>query len=564
MSIFKHDDKNLKQIFREYWFSFPKYQRLYSWGEEQISQLFSDIKDAYETNPKKPFFIGSIVVCKNKKNDYKEVIDGQQRLTTLAILTALLSGQTKIKEKTTDGGYTISRENLKDMLKKNKIKVEYKITPNNKPATFHNFIENCINQTDEFINYKKPTNAELKQEGNVLAKYINTLKIFEREIETIKNLQKFTDFIYNQVTTIIIECEERSSALKVFQILNDRGMPLTASDIIKTYFIDECHKQHSSEEYLDQNWNELRDALNEKEVSLDTFFTMFLYYKIAQNPKESLEDSFKKHILKVKKFSVQKTIKDLNNFATFYPDPNYNIDKIKKSIKAKKLKYIYSLYYLSWGMYINSIIMTIFMSNYKEKEKLLKIIRDFYYKYYIAGATLNAIKQISFNLIKWIKDKKTLKEIEKSLEKKILDDKIEKNAKDNITEDNLKGERFIKPLLLSLEYSSTDTDYFIDLNRSVQIEHIFPIDSSKWAKKKVKELRPYLWSLGNLTLLKDSKNSKIKNNTFNKKKKEYKNSCFDLTKEIANNYKDWNEKYLNKRKDELLKMVIEEFNFISK
>ena len=82
--------KSIKEIFdvtNKY--IIPLYQRNYAWGKEQIEALIQDICEAYERDKEGNYYIGSLVVLRRHNGDY-EVIDGQQRLTTLSLLTKIL------------------------------------------------------------------------------------------------------------------------------------------------------------------------------------------------------------------------------------------------------------------------------------------------------------------------------------------------------------------------------------------------------------------------------------------------------------------------------------------
>lgn len=561
--IFNPEVKNLFGIFKEKFFSIPKYQRMYSWSDEQVIQLFDDIKEAYDD--KKPYFLGSMLICPPKEGQYYDVIDGQQRLITLAILTALLSKNNNLQEKKNLETNIVAREDLFEMINKNKLKIETgRIKPND-PYVFNEF----LGAIDKYIDIEI-TKKELRQENNILAKYINTLQKFNKKIdeEIIKksvNLQDFVNFLYHNVYVILIEVHTRDFALKIFQILNDRGRPLTSSDIIKADLIDESREEDYSD--FDKKWDSLRSKVNENNCSLDTFFTLYLYYKTAENPKESLHASFKKQILKG--HSVGDILIDLDEFIKCFPDPESNGTLFDERIDKKNWKYIYALRYLRWEMYINSIIMTALISKYNNIDKLLKDLRDFYYKCFIAGITLDRIKQISFNLIKYIKEPRKEEEIYNELRSWLRNNKVEDKALANLKED-LQGEKFVKPLLFTLEYhiqQDQDEEKFLRLkDRTIQLEHIYPQDDSKWNESISRELNPYLWKLGNLTLLSGRKNSSIKNEIFEIKKtgkskiKGYKDSGFAMTRALCD-YKQWDKNSVEDRQKKLIELIEQEFNF---
>src|SRR5690606_17680580 len=121
---------------------------------------------------------------------------------------------------------------------------------------------------------------------------------------------------------------------------------------------------------------------------------------------------------------------------------------------------------------------------YNDYNELQKVLRRFYYLYWIAGKTLTQIKQSSFNIIKSIKENKPILEIKKELEDKLEKDDIKKLALLNLTSENISYEPWIKPLLLLIEYNATDDSKlsFIELNKDLHLEHILPVQYKRFTE----------------------------------------------------------------------------------
>jgi len=214
-------------------------------------------------------------------------------------------------------------------------------------------------------------------------------------------------------------------------------------------------------------------------------------------------------------------------------------------------KVIYSFWYIRWSMYWKSILLTALHTDYDGYDELAKQLRRFYYLYWIAGKTLSQIKQSSFNLIKWIKEKKPVSEISEELNNKLEDDKIESLAKKNLL-GHIAFEPWCKPLLLLMEYNATDNDKpnFIELNKDLHLEHIFPIKYAKyeeWGHITDNFASAWLHSAGNLTLLSGAKNIEASNNPFPIKMEVYKGkgkyddknnkiTSFVITQQIVNDF----------------------------
>ena len=93
-------EHNLLKVFSdEYFFEIPLYQRPYAWTTEQVGELLDDLTDAMERDKEEPYFLGSVVLIKNDRDEMSQVVDGQQRLTTLTMLLCVLrdiSGDSKM------------------------------------------------------------------------------------------------------------------------------------------------------------------------------------------------------------------------------------------------------------------------------------------------------------------------------------------------------------------------------------------------------------------------------------------------------------------------------------
>ncbi|MFQ5715473.1 MAG: DUF262 domain-containing protein [Nitrospinales bacterium] len=96
----------LRKIFSEYWFAVPEYQRSYVWDEDRVNELLEDLLFAFENNSESEYFLGSLVLREFEddsagvKHRAFDVLDGQQRLTTLLLLFAVIrdvSDEKKIK-----------------------------------------------------------------------------------------------------------------------------------------------------------------------------------------------------------------------------------------------------------------------------------------------------------------------------------------------------------------------------------------------------------------------------------------------------------------------------------
>src|SRR5690606_36346994 len=155
--------------------------------------------------------------------------------------------------------------------------------------------------------------------------------------------------------------------------------------------------------------------IKDLDISLNELFIIYEYFTLGQNPKKSLYEELQT-IFKDK--DPNEVISDIKEFAYAY----------KSKIWDSNNKALYSFWYIRWSMYWKAILLTAYHTNYSNIDGIIIELRRFYYLYWIGGKTLSQIKQTSFNLIKWIKEKKTIEEIRKELNQKLEIDKIEELA----------------------------------------------------------------------------------------------------------------------------------------
>ena len=130
------------------------------------------------------------------------------------------------------------------------------------------------------------------------------------------------------------------------------------------------------------------------------------------------------------------------------------------------------------------MVTTAIMVDYENKNELYEELKKYYYLCYVSGQNLNQVKQTSFNIIKAIKDKRILNEIKTIIQNSIKERKMLFRAKENL-EGDVYGEKFLKPLMVTIEYGLTDSNQFIDIDKNLHIDHILPLGYKKNSRVEV-------------------------------------------------------------------------------
>lgn len=551
---FKVEGFNLVKLFVEgdVFYQIPAYQRPYAWDEEQISELIDDLTESYHYNKDKQYFCGSLVLAKNKNDGRNDVIDGQQRLTTFTILACVI--RDFYKEHLSAKNKAYIQRSICDEFEKHNHKLRF-LTDGKYQATFENSVlrENALQEQLQDIKQAK----QLKDN-----RYLQNAYYLKDELDKALegrgiDIDDFVSWLYTKVILTRIECLDEDSAIRIFNVLNDRGMPLHPVDILKSSLMQKLDKERR--EAFKTRWQEIMSSLEQMGLSLYDTLQAYLYYAIASNPENRIDEELIKYFAKSKQDSIQ-IIEEIGKFANHYID-----------MMSAKDKYIYCLRYLRSQIYWRSILCSAKMESYKDYDELKKLLVAYYYQNLIGGATANRFKQLSFNIIKAIKNKESIDKIKNEMRNNLKDYKTTKSYQEMLVDEYAYNYKWVKPTLLMLEYFSRDDETFIEMDSDLHVEHILPQTPTKeWEQNFSKEDRErWTNALANLVLLKFKKNSQAKNKTYEEKCKIYINkdnvsTSIITTLNIANikNNNKWDTEALEKRNEDIqakIKEIIDIF-----
>ena len=544
-SVFTPENCTINQILgdRASFYNIPNYQRPYSWNNEQLDTLWDDLTDAYNNKDKqKEYFLGAIIVIPSpdSTDERFDVIDGQQRITSLIILFATLFAiDPDLDQETKD---TIADCVISIITKNHRLSVKL-LTH----ADQQNYFERVITNTAELL---QQTYNKTERNNN---KYLNAALVFSERIKECSNMdmEGFITYILNNVHIIRIKCSNQQFAIKLFRIINTRGLNLSEADLIKSFLLSTL-PQPKHNQFI-SHWNKILTIIDQADdVNLDNILLAFEYYLLASNPKRSLSEEIEGVFMKeYRKEGANDFLLNLEKFADGY-------------IQTLEDYHNFPFRYLKHQIYWRPILSAAKFKDYSRQRQLSEILKKFYYQYWIAGYTTAKIKQISFNIIRYIKEGRDISDIQKELNKKAHDDNAISRCITNLKE-NIFGEAWLKPLLIMIELSMNDDSVqtnFINLDRKIHIEHILPVDPTHhhtYPFPNPKE--DFINKLPNLTLLSGRKNIQASNNPFKEKKECYRgkgkdgSTSFKITGETVFIYEDWNEQNYEARREWLYEKI---------
>jgi uncharacterized protein with ParB-like and HNH nuclease domain len=515
----------------------PLFQRPYSWDKKEWDVLWSDIVDLSEY-PSKTHFFGSIVTSPTSSVPEGVakflLIDGQQRITTIFILLALL------RNKATEDGFERLSAEIEETLLINRFKDDldyFKLLPT---------------QADR-VSYQdliKKTNGS--NHSQIFKAYQHFDKLFKKSTITIESLKTI---ITTQFIVVSILLENDDNPYLVFESLNAKGRPLTQADLIRNYFIMLIHIQQQDDMY-NKFWYPMQKELDQ---NLPEFIRHFLMQD-GDFVKQSEVYFYLK--AKVNKGNAIDYLKHLAQFAGYY-ERLLNPDKEPHPIISKLLWRLNRIEVTTAYPFLLSVYHDYCLGKIQTEKfiTLLEVIENYLIRRFICNIPTNQLSKIFPPLYNQILAKypdDILLGVKSILQSKGYPKDVEFRHRIRDSRFYGAGERAVKTRLIleSIEEHFNHKERVDFLNLS--IEHIMPQTlTENWQEylgegwEQVHEL--YLNSLGNLTLT--AYNSEISNSPYSEKKKYYDNSHLEINKYFAN-VADWKEQNITNRSAHLAEIML--------
>ncbi|RVY53677.1 DUF262 domain-containing protein [Helicobacter pylori] len=560
------------------YYQIPDYQRPYQWTEKNCEKLLDDLFSSYEYYKGSGYFCGSLVLIvintdSETNAETYDIVDGQQRLSTFILLAKVLA---TLYDKDLN---TTSRELLEKSLGD---------TDEKKRERLH-FNAMGLNAKDDFAyaleHFNDSQASKNKNNKNNYLKNAICLKNYLKEKE-IKDINDFIKWLYFKVVFIKTTCPNVSMALRIFSVLNARGLPLHAIDIFKAELLKKLAKEKDQEEFVSR-WSALHQKCSGNESKFpkrkenkreknatETLFSWYLTYLNPVTSGKSMEERLADQFERLNKPPLE-YFKGVEDFYNAYCKVLEMQDW-----HAHLLSYLASDF---WRI----ILCTSILHHYSDQdiEALKELLVKFYYQNWVATRE-EPKKQTNCNIIKALKENKSVESIA-SIVKEYLDyHKITQNFREKLKDDHLYEQHkkasknsWLRPILILVEYFVSDDPKPKRIQKDdFHVEHILPQNpgpSSQWMKDFSEEERGlYTHSLANLTLLGGTKNAQASNKDFKEKKEIYMGNavklgkdkrgrektfkvmtCYKMTIDIAYKYTEWTPKSLEKRKEELIQII---------
>ncbi|GAA7941627.1 hypothetical protein HpDR55_13960 [Helicobacter pylori] len=410
---------------KELYYQIPIYQRPYQWTKENCEKLLDDLFFNYEDDRESDYFCGSLVLVKsdpNSKTETYDIVDGQQRLSTFILLAKVLADLYN----GLDPEYLeYLQESWKDRYTERK-RLSFNTIGSNAEYDFQDALEH----------FNDSQASKNKNNKNNYLKNAVCLKDYLREKE-IEDINKFIKWLYFNVKFITIICPNIDKALRIFNVLNARGLALNATDIFKGELLKELAKEEDQKKLVSR-WNALHQKCSGNESKFpkrkenkreknatETLFSWYLTYLNPVTSVKSMEERLADQFERLNKPPLEyfKGVEDFYNaYCKVLEMQNWH---------AHLLSYLASDF---WCI----ILCTSILHHYSPQdiEALKELLVKFYYQNWVAEQK-EPKKQTNCNIIKALKEKQSVENIASIVKKYFKDENTTQRFKENLQDSNL-------------------------------------------------------------------------------------------------------------------------------
>lgn len=536
-------DAQVKSIekLKDYFFLVPDYQREYVWkADDQVEQFLTDIDNEYDENAEQQeqesYFIGSIIIVKNK-NKY-DVIDGQQRLTTITLtlcaIRDLLSNQelTDLQKNhlstVNNLLYSFDLDTEKHLLR---LELQYEESKN--------FLDTLILK-EKYEGENTASIQKMRAAYNQIYNYLDN--ILQKGVPA---LTKFARYFMSKIDLVLIESEDIGSALKIFETINQRGASLNAMDLVKNLLFRQANESQFST--IKETWKKINEALlrcgeDENPLRFLRYFMMARYHNGILREDDIYNwiiTKSGKAILKYETHPIE-LVKEIEFMAQRYADL---VNATKRLSDGSDYPHVTHIGFINKYKARQHLIMLLALSKQADKaaiDYLAQQIESFYFITNTVGILGKSNEHSFANWVVSFRGKTTKEEIQQAVEATIVPYVLErletlKYKFLNIRHDSYNPQYRQRFILGQLENQARTQTGLSEFNfkqiGQLEIEHIFPqtpkdnVLPEEFLDKA--EYNNTIYKLGNVTLLESvinqaiNKMNDLTTNWFEQKQQEY-------------------------------------------
>ena len=545
----------------------PPFQRGFSWETAQIETFWEDVTGFMASNAGPgAYFVGPIVYMYDAHNDRFLLLDGQQRFATITIILAALRNlMFKLKEALQDDGddfshktYEIGRDIEKDylFLQEDPDKV-YALILNNEDHSFfvravvehqreerpparlrsHRLILKARDLVDKLLYGRLEKAGYADSDGNLLV---------PKSREIVRDTRSMVEVLTRSLAMASIRVSGEDEAFVIFETLNDRGLKLAISDLVLNFLMRKASGDGRG--LVRQDWSSMLETLGKEDAA--EFLRRFWVSKYGDIKRGSLFKNIREKVeggLDPRGLSSELAKEAEVYMSLLDPDPQ----QFRESAQ-----YVRAL----TGPLGDRRSIPLLLSAYRhfrpdtgEFRDLARSLVALIVRYQLLGGRdPAALEKVLYGLARGVEEGAGFKEVVSSLRELSPPNK---SLASDIEDPRPLKKPAAKYLVYKIaERAQGENAWSLNLD-TVSLEHIFPQKAKveDWPNKE--QLAPYLWSLGNLTVIERQLNRRAGNKAFAAKAPVYEDSDIRLTREIPERWSDWTEDSVQDRMARLFEIA---------
>ena len=550
--IIKASEQNLNAVFSDaYLFEIPLYQRPYAWTTEQVDELLDDLLNAMDRDAQSPYFLGSTVLIKNEGDSSSAVVDGQQRLTTLSMLFCVLrelaagDAQSEL-----DGFVREAGNSLRGTQDRFRLSLR---------ARDREFFHDNVQSRGAIGEFLTKDTATFSDSQKLISTNVNRLN---QELSKLDEARRETlvRFIIQQCYLVVVTATDRDSAYRIFSVMNDRGLDLSPTDILKAETIGKIAEP--DQEIYGQKWEN-----TEERIGRDGFRDLFAHIRmitLKTKLRRTLQADFQDNVLKSAS-GIGFIDNTLEPYASVYEtllEASYESTQDAEKVN-NYLRHLGRLDNFDWI----PPAMAFFRRNPNNREILIRFTKDLErlaYGLFVRRANINDRINRYADVLRDIERGEDLFHVNSPLQ-------LKAEEKSEIVK-GLNGQIYLqtavvrRTLLERLDSLLADTGASYT-RTTITVEHVLPQNpgtNSEWMTLFPDNEEREAWThrLANLVLLSRRKNASASNWHFARKKDEYFQrggvAPFALTAQVLSE-SEWTPTVLERRQRELIGALTREW-----
>lgn len=517
-------------------YEIPPYQRPYSWERENVQQMLDDVWEAFQAKDPE-YFIGSLITIERERDRLYDVVDGQQRLTTLnLIFAALRDGISDVAAKAALDNRILPKNALTGQAERPRLQLRKK-----DQGFFRKHILEAQPVPAGQQGKLETPQRRLIENRAVVSKFC--------EGKDEQTLKLFANYILSRVYVVFVTTGSLKSAHRLFNVLNARGMSLSNADLIKNSLFGLVGPDDAHSEDLEDKWLELENEVGIER--LDAFLSHHRTSVTAVRAKGSLHEEFEPLVQKADGGSLgflDGLVRSADNYMRIVEGD------FTDAVTLRSLRALQRVEYDEWVpamlAYLNQPVPGL------PEPEFVSLLEKITMQNWVRRLGRGARQTAYFQLITAIRNKDAADGVREIFRKNAQNDEFF-----TLLGGDVYGKPFDAAVLLRLEEADKDESVTLVYSGRLTIEHVLPqaFKDQYWTERFTPEQHAqWLHRLGNLAMLCGHKNYKAQYYDFNRKKKIYADRgqkvSFDLTKEVCA-APEWTADAIKARHDRLMELA---------